>query len=176
MQPNLLGKILFWGFRSKMAQNEVFLVFCQLNLWNFSNFLYGVIIVKFELQYSKVLKLPKILLWEKSSFEVSSPKSSKMCQKWGFTNFMKNLQSLIFCLFLCLFVFGKNLITRYSARRGPKWAQNKVFQVLSKVNAWNCSDFLHEVTAAKSLKLAINGFLGIILFWCFWTKKSTKWA
>lgn len=79
MQPNLLEKILFWGFWGKMAQNEVFPVFCQLNLWNFSNFLYGVIIVK--LQYSKVLKLPKILLWEKSSFEVSGPKGSKMCQK-----------------------------------------------------------------------------------------------
>ena len=63
-----------------------------------------------------------------------------------------------------MFVFVKNLITRYSARRGPKWVQNKVFQVLSKVNAWNCSDFLDEVTAAKSLNVDINGFLGIILF------------
>ena len=25
---------------------------------------------------------------------------------------------------------------------------NEVFQAFSKVNAWNCPDFLHEVTAA----------------------------
>ena len=36
----------------------------------------------------------------------------------------------------------------FCAKRSLKWAQNVVFQVLWKINAWNISDILHEVTVA----------------------------
>ena len=41
-------------------------------------------------------------------------------------------------------------------------AQNEVFQFLSKINIYNFSDFLHEVTLAQRLKLEPKDFLGKI--------------
>lgn len=82
---------------------------------------------------------------------------------------------LSFCLFACLFVFificlsvclsvsslvlwkvwSQNFFwflhkvkVTYKLKIGSKWAQNEVFQVLSKVSAWKCSDFVHGVTTA----------------------------
>ena len=44
----------------------------------------------------------------------------------------------------------------------PNGVQNEVFQVLSKVHAWNFSDFLNEVTAVQqnvfSTELCVEGF------------------
>ena len=38
-------------------------------------------------------------------------------------------------------------------KRDTKWAQREVFQVLWKINAWNFSDFFHEVTVAKIFEI-----------------------
>lgn len=44
--------------------------------------------------------------------------------------------------------FRRTLNLRLMRRKGPKFAQNEVFQVLSKINAWYFSDFLHKVRVA----------------------------
>ena len=56
--------------------------------------------------------------------------------------------------------------------KGQKWIQNKVFQVLLKVSAWNLFDFLHEVIATLKLRTRTNTnvFLGITLFSSVLTK------
>ena len=45
-----------------------------------------------------------------------------------------------------MIVLGMTLFQGFGAKRGPKWAQ-KSFQVISKVNECNFSDFFHKVTA-----------------------------
>ena len=47
-----------------------------------------------------------------------------------------------------MIVLGMTLFWSFGAKKGPKWAQSKAFQVIPKVNEWNFSDFLHEITAA----------------------------
>lgn len=42
---------------------------------------------------------------------------------------------------------------------GLQWSQNEIFHLLSKVNAWSFSDFLHESAVVKRLKIEQKPFL-----------------
>lgn len=59
---------------------------------------------------------------------------------------------------------------------GPKGVQNEVFHVLWKIDAFNFSDFLLEITAAYRLKIDSIDVLGKIIFCIFSVKKYPKWA
>ena len=50
-------------------------------------------------------------------------------------------------------VLGISLFSGYCVRGGLKWAQNDVFQLLSKVSRWSFCIFLHKVTAAQRLQI-----------------------
>ena len=54
----------------------------------------------------------------------------------------------------------KILVPQFSGRKGPKCAQNEVFQVLRKIDEWDCSDFLYEVSATLTLKIDLSYFFG----------------
>ena len=79
---------------------------------------------------------------------------------------------------------------RFSCQKGPKLAQNEVFQISWKVSVWNFSDlllevryyrkpmhwtfliFLHGVTGEYRLSLMEMFFGGITSFWSFWAKRA----
>lgn len=42
--------------------------------------------------------------------------------------------------------WGKIMFGGFLVERSPKWAQNEVFQVSSKIASWNLSEFLHKLT------------------------------
>ena len=63
---------------------------------------------------------------------------------------------------------------RFLGQKGPKRAQNDVRQVLWKIDAWNFSDFLHEITANKVLILSGFFFREKVSFWVFWVKLDQK--
>ena len=72
-------------------------------------------------------------------------------------------------------IFEKNLILDFLSQKGPKLAQNEVFQVLWKTDAWNS---LHEVTATLSFKIEANYFGGknLLSFWTQMTKICIRWS
>ena len=41
--------------------------------------------------------------------------------------------------------FGENLLFWFLCQKGPKWSQNGVFQVLSKIYSQNFSEFLYKL-------------------------------
>ena len=55
------------------------------------------------------------------------------------------------------------LFLSFCAKRSPKWRQNQVFQVLSKVNAWNFVIFCMMLQQHKSWKLGET----FQQTWCF---------
>ena len=57
---------------------------------------------------------------------------------------------------------------------GLKLAQSEVFQVSWKINAWNFSVFLHEVTTAWRLEIESNDFFGKVFYWGFLGKKGAN--
>ena len=61
---------------------------------------------------------------------------------------------------------------------GPKENQNgpqvRFFLVLSKVSAWNFSDFLYEVMSTLRIKLDANDFERIT--WRFLANNGSKWV
>ena len=62
------------------------------------------------------------------------------------------------------------------AKKDLKWAPNEVFQVMSKINAWNFSDFLHGVTLrmAWRIKIEFNDFWTNIFVLKFLDQKGSK--
>ena len=56
--------------------------------------------------------------------------------------------------------FGYTFVLKLLGHSDLKRHRNEVFQVLSKANTWNFSDFLHEVTTAQRVTTARNDFLG----------------
>ena len=50
----------------------------------------------------------------------------------------------------------KNLLFWFLCQKGPKWSQNGVFQVLSKIYSQNFSDFLYKTVAAHKLKIDLT--------------------
>ena len=47
-----------------------------------------------------------------------------------------------------IFLFGEKFkLVGKSSSWAKKWTQKEVYQVLSKIDVWNCSDFLHNKVA-----------------------------
>ena len=82
--------------------------------------------------------------------------------------------SWFFCAKQGFFFKKKMRSGRFLGQKGPKRAQNGVRQVLWKIDAWNFSDFLHEITANKVLILSGFFFREKISFWVFWVKLDQK--
>ena len=47
---------------------------------------------------------------------------------------------------------------RFLGQKGSKWAQNKVFQLLLKINVQDFSDFLRKLWLHKVLKFTLMDF------------------
>ena len=83
---------------------------------------------------------------------------------------------LIFHINLGFHVTLKNLVPRFSGKKGEKWGKMKFFRFYEK-SAHGIFlfffFFLHEVTTAQRFKFDLNvSFLGKILFWDF----GPKWV
>ena len=85
-------------------------------------------------------------------FEVSGPKEAKICSKF---QLLGKIDTYVFSDFLNDTILAQSLkidpnyfVLKKSCFEvfGPKGAQNDFFQVLSKMNTWNFSNFFHEVT------------------------------
>ena len=63
----------------------------------------------------------------------------------------------------------KNLVLRFLDQKGPKWAQNEVFQVLAKMDFQTFPDFMHKVTVTGKFKIDINDFFGKNIFLRFFS-------
>ena len=80
-----------------------------------------------------------MIFWEKLCFDVFGPKGAQH--------------------FSGAKLFGKSLALRCLGLRGPKWAKNKVFQILGKKDTQNFADFLYKVKVAYLLKIDLIDFL-----------------
>ena len=66
---------------------------------------------------------------------------------------------------------GENFALKFWTKIGLKLAQSEVFRVSWKINAWNFSVFLHEVTTAWRLEIESNDFFGKMFYWGFLGKR-----
>ena len=131
IEPIFLGKK-----NTKLAQNEVFQVLLKSDVWNFSVFC-------IKLQQRKTFKLTKMIsrgkIWLKGFWV-------KMSSKW---KFYEKVALTIFLFFLhkitIAFMLKINVLYFF-------WEKScfEVFEVLmvSKINTWNISEFLHKARMA----------------------------
>ena len=130
--------------------------------------------VKLQLQYSKVLKLPKMFFWGEILFWSFWAKRKQNGPKV----YMKNLQSIFSDFFLHKITvaykhiidlndfFRKNLFWDFLAKRCPKWAQNRFFKYYSKSLRETFHVFYMKLWQHKEFKL-MEIISWITFFWGF---------
>ena len=143
---NLTSKSCFEFFgpkRAKVGPKCAFLNYMKIGSQNVFNFLHKVMLT-YNLKIGLNGFFGKILLWSKGAQNRSKMRFFGYYQKSVhkiFLNFCTRLKQHEDLKLKEMIFWWDNSVLKFSGQKDPQWAQSEVFQVLSKVNVWNFSDF-----------------------------------